>query len=491
MPQGITIVGLGPGAPDLLTVEAQRFLASADEIYVRTRKHPTVGTLPSQATIHSFDAIYDRAETFEQVYAEIATRIAELGQRPQGVAYAVPGHPLVGEASVQRILALAQKSGLALHIIEGLSFIEPVCTRLRQDPLNGWQIADAIDLTLQHYPPFNPDLPLLVGQLYSRALAAHVKLALMTIYPDDQPVTLVRAAGTTEESLVTIPLYELDRARAIDHLTSLYVPPLEIPGSLATFQEIVAHLRAPEGCPWDREQTHRSLRPFLLEETHEVLEAIDNDDTVSLQEELGDLLLQILLHTQIAIEDEEFRMSGVVANIVAKLKRRHPHVFGKVQVSNTQQVLVNWERIKTQEKAALNHQQGRHNESTGILSGIPITLPALARAQALRFRASRIGFDWPASEGAWAKVEEEWKELQATSDPCEQESELGDVLFALAVLASWLHLDAEGALRAANARFAQRFQAMEHQAASRGQALADLNPAQLTALWDEVRKQNS
>ncbi len=491
MSQGITVVGLGPGAPGLLTVEAQQFLASVGEIYVRTRKHPTVATLPSQATIHSFDSIYERAETFEQVYAEIAARIVELGQRQQGVVYAVPGHPLVGEASVQRILALAEEKGLAVHIIEGLSFIEPVCTRLRQDPLNGWQIADATDLMLQHYPAVNPDLPLLIGQLYSREVAADVKLVLMTLYPDDQPVTLVRAAGTTDESLLTIPLYELDRSGGIDHLTSLYVPPLTAPGSLAAFQEIVARLRAPEGCPWDREQTHRSLRPFLLEETHEVLEALDNDDTASLQEELGDLLLQILLHTQIAIEDEEFRMTDVVGQIVAKLKRRHPHVFGQLHVSDAQEVLVNWERIKSQEKAALNQEQGNHNDGAGILTGIPITLPALARAQALRFRASRVGFDWPGIEGAWAKAEEEWQELRAASDPCEQESELGDVLFTLAVLAGWLHLDAEGALRAANTRFEQRFQAMEHEATSRGQVLADLKPAQLIALWDRVRKQNS
>jgi len=491
MPQGITIVGLGPGAPGLLTVEAQQFLSRVGEVYVRTQKHPTVASLPPQATIHSFDLVYEQAATFAQVYTEIAARITELGHREQGVVYAVPGHPLIGEASVQRILALAKEQGLKVRIIEGLSFIEPLCSRLEQDPLNGWQIADATTLAQCHYPEFNPDLPLLVGQLYSQEVASDVKLALMTVYPDDHPVTLVRAAGTADESLTTIPLYELDRSADIDHLTSLFVPPLSTPGSLAALQEVVSHLRAPEGCPWDREQTHQSLRPFLLEETHEVLEALDNDDPMSLREELGDLLLQIMLHTQVAIEDGEFRMADVVANIVAKLKRRHPHVFGQVQVSGTQEVLVNWERIKTQEKAAQNQSQGNNDHARGVLSGVPITLPALARAQALRFRAARIGFDWPTSEGARAKVQEEWQELQAASDRSAQESELGDLLFALAVLAGWLDLDAEGALRAANARFEQRFQAMEREAASHGQILAELKPAQLLALWEQVRKQNS
>lgn len=474
MPRGITIVGLGPGSPGLLTVEAQQMLQTAHEIHVRTRHHPTVETLPSSAVVRSFDDVYERADTFEEVYAEIASRVIELGNRAEGVIYAVPGHPLVGEASVQRILTLAEERGLAVRIVEGLSFVEPVCSQLKLDPLDGLQIADATELALLHYPQFNADLPVLIGQLYSRDLATDVKLVLMMLYPDEHEITLIRAAGTEHESIRAIPLHELDRCQEIDHLTSLYVPPLSEPGSLPAFQEVVARLRAPGGCPWDREQTHRSLRPFLLEETYEVLQALDGEEITCLKEELGDLLLQILLHTQIAIEQGEFQMADVVSHIVSKLKRRHPHVFGQAQVSSAQEVLVNWERIKGEEK--------NHEEEKGILSGIPHSLPALARAQALQRRAARMGINWPDIEDMWTTMEEQWQELREVAPGDAGEAKLGDVLFSLVNLASRLHIDAESALREAVVRFERHFLDMERACAAREKELTGLEPTELDEL---------
>lgn len=491
MTRGITIVGLGPGAPNLLTIEAQQVLQSADEIYLRTRQHPTVEALSFTAKIYSFDDVYERASTFEEVYTEIAARVVELGRRAQGVVYAVPGHPLVGETSVQRILMLAEQEALPVRIVEGLSFVESVCTRLRLDPLQGLQIADATALAHSHYPLFNPDLPLLIGQLYSRDLAAEIKLVLMMAYPDDHLITLVRAAGTLYEASFTLPLYELDRCAEIDHLTSLYVPPLSKPGSLAAFQEVVAHLRAPEGCPWDREQTHRSLRPFLLEETYEVLQALDSEDMISLKEELGDLLLQILLHTQIAIEQDEFKMADVVSSVVAKLKRRHPHVFGRVQLSNAQEVLINWERIKSEEKAAQQHGEGEREEAEGLLAGIPDGLPALARAQALQRRVERAGLDWPDIGHVWSKVEEEMAELRQAHTGAAQEMELGDVLFSLVSLGRWLHIDAESALREATARFERRFQEVERKCTAHRQPLNGLGTSRWKELWEETKSKTA
>jgi len=481
MPSGVTIVGLGPGDPGLLTVEAWRVLEGAPEIYLRTGRHPTTSALPGSAKVRSFDDVYERGDTFDQVYAEIASRVVDLGQRSEGVVYAVPGHPLVGEASVQRILALARSRGIPVRIIEGLSFIEPVCTSLGLDPLGGLQIADATELATRNYPEFNPDLPLIVGQLYSREVAADVKLLLMALYPNEHPVTLVSHAGSVEASMRPIQLHELGRDEPIDHLTCLYVPPLPQPGSLPAFQEVVARLRAPGGCPWDREQTHATLRPYLLEETYEVLDALDREDAVGLQEELGDLLLQVLLHTQIAVEEEEFKMTGVVATIVSKLKRRHPHVFGDVHVSGSQEVLVNWERIKSQEATHVN-------SAKGVLDGVPLGLPALARAQSLKRRAARMGFDWPDIGGAWSKVAEEWLELQQAVSSEEQAGELGDLLFALVALAHWLDVDAESALREANTRFARRFQSMEQECANRGISLADLASGEWEALWRAAKE---
>jgi tetrapyrrole methylase family protein / MazG family protein len=479
MPEGITIVGLGPGHPDLLTVEALRVLSSASEVYARTSQHPTLSGLKLTAQMFSFDEVYERAASFDDVYAEIAQRVVDLGSRPQGVVYAVPGHPLTGEDAVGRILALAEARGLPVHIVEGISFIEPICSLLHLDPMVGLQIGDATELALRHYSQFSVDLPLLIGQLYDRQLASDVKLLLMAAYPDEHQVSLIQAAGTPFAKVETVSLYALDRQAHIDHLTSLYIPPLSQPGSIASFQELVAHLRSPEGCPWDREQTHSTLRPYLLEETYEVLQALDAEDTEALADEMGDLLLQILLHTQIAIEDGEFCMHDVVEHIVSKLRRRHPHVFADVQVSGAQQVLANWEQIKRDEKAKRPRPRG--------LDGISLAMPALLRAQSLQERASRVGFAWPDAEAAWSKAREEWSELERA--PKESKPyELGDLLFALVNLARWLEVDAETVLREAMVRFEGRFAFMEEACATQGRTLQELSQEDWQALWSQSKK---
>ncbi len=449
MPRGIVIVGLGPGSPGLLTLEAQEVLQSATELYLRTLQHPIAEVLPSAAVIHSFDEVYERSQLFEDVYDEIASRVVELGCREEGVTYAVPGHPLVGEASVSRIVDVATGAGVPVRIVEGLSFVESVCSVLRLDALDGLQVADAMALATRHHPDFSPDLPLLIAQLYSRHLASDVKLVLMAVYPAHHPATLVRAAGTANVSSRTMPLYELDRCDQLDHLTSVYVPPLTQRGSLAALQEIVAHLRAPEGCPWDREQTHRSLRPYLLEEAYEVLKALDEEDLVALQEELGDLLLQVFLHTQIAIEQEEFRMADVVHRIIAKLQRRHPHVFGKVQVSGPEEVLANWERIKREEK--------RGQPAEGPFDSIPASLPALSLVQALQRRAARLGFHSPGAADPWDELERALQDLHQAASREAEEKALGDLLFSVSDLARRLDIDAESAMRERAASFKKQF----------------------------------
>jgi len=474
----ITILGLGPGNPVHLTLEAWQVLEEADEVYLRTERHPTVASLPPHLSLHSFDHLYEEKADFAEVYEEIAARVLALGERPQGVIYAVPGHPLVGEASVQRILALAQERGLEARIVEGLSFIEPVLTCLGLDAIEGLQLADATELAVLHHPPVNPDRPTLVGQLYGRRLASSVKLTLMNLFPADHQVVLVRGAGTAGEKVTALPLYELDRNDETDHLTTLYLRPLPEISSLESFQDTIAHLRAPDGCPWDREQTHQSLRTTLLEETYEALTALDADDMDALCEELGDLLLQIVLHAQIAVEEGDFSLAQVIEKISAKIKRRHPHVFGNVVVSGAAEVSANWEEIKREEKG----------EAGGsMLDDVPLALPALAQAQSYQQRVARVGFDWPDVEGVVAKVAEEIEELQRTSDVAEREEELGDLLFSLVNLARWLEVDAESALRAANARFAKRFAAMEDLCRQRGQHLADLSLAEQDALWEEVK----
>lgn len=477
----ITIVGLGPGNPAHLTRQAWEVLVQAHDVYLRTARHPTVAGLPSHLTIHTFDDLYEELTDLTDVYKTIAERIAALGRRPQGVLYAVPGHPLVGEASVQQILTHAREEDLSVQLIEGLSFIEPVLGILGIDGLAGMQLADATDLAAALHPALDPDRPALIGQLYGQRLASEVKLTLMNAYPDDHPVTIVRAAGTGDSNAVAMPLYELDRSQQVDHLTTLYVPPLPQVGGLSSLQQTIARLRAPDGCPWDQEQTHQTLRANLLEETYEVLAALDVDDPEKLSEELGDLLMQIVMHVQIAIEEGTFKFADVIGQIDAKLRRRHPHVFGDLHVPDTAQVLRNWEAIKATERT----EQGNAHHSR--LESVPVILPALARAQSLGERAARDGFDWPNLDGVLAKVGEELDELRAVTDDEAQAGEFGDLLFSLTNVARWLDIDAESALRGTCDRFTRRYAKMETLAQSEGARLADLGPVDLESLWTRAK----
>jgi len=475
----ITIVGLGPGDPRHLTREAWGVLEAASEVWLRTERHPTVAGLPSCLTVHTFDALYEEAEDFSQVYEAIVAEVLRLGRRPEGVVYAVPGHPLVGEATVTRLLSQAEDAGLTVRIVEGLSFVEPTLTALWIDALPGLQIYDAVAVASLYHPPLNPDLPALLAQLYSRALAADVKLTLMNQYPDDHEVALVHAAGTSDQRIVRLPLYELDR-QGVEHLTTLYVPPLPGVTGFEGLQGTMAHLRAPDGCPWDREQTHESLRGTLLEEAYEVAAAIDAGDVRALQEELGDLLLQVLIHTQIATEEGEFKMPAVISGIDGKLKHRHPHVWGGREVSGTGEVLRRWEELKREEKG----------EQRSVLDGVPTALPALQQADTYSRRAARVGFDWSGPDGVADKVCEEIAEIEGAETPEAREAEVGDLLFAVVNWARWLSVDPEVALRQANARFARRFRAMERMARERELDMTAMDIDALEALWQEAKQRD-
>jgi tetrapyrrole methylase family protein/MazG family protein len=450
----ITIVGLGPGKADWLTQEARAALAAAREVWVRTARHPTVAELP-ELPWKPMDSFYEREEDFSAVYLAIAEEILRLAERPDGVCYAVPGSPRVGEATVTQIVRLALERGKTVRIVEGLSFIEPALGALGLDGLDGLYVGDALDLAARHHPPFPPSARALVAQLYSRALAADVKLTLMNQYPEEHPVRLLHSAGTPAQEIEDLPLHAIDRSEKIAHLTTLYVPPL--PGALEEFQETIAYLRAPEGCPWDREQTHKSIRGNLLEETYEALEALDQDDPAHTAEELGDLLLQILLHAQIATEAGEFRMADVIAGVDEKIRRRHPHVFGETKVSGVGDVLRNWEEIKAEERG----QEGKQDR--GLFG------------------------DWPEIKGVRAKLDEEIGELDAAKNDEERESELGDVIFAAVNYARWLKVDPESAVREANARFRERFGRMEAAAKRIGKPLMGMSLEELDALWEQAK----
>jgi tetrapyrrole methylase family protein / MazG family protein len=477
----ITIVGLGPGPSSLITREAWEILAHASEVYLRTARHPAVADLPPSLTIRSFDPLYEQAAGFCDVYQAITERILNLGRRPEGVLYCVPGHPLVGESTVTALLEQAEEEGLPVRIVAGVSFVEPALTALRVDPVSGLQLVDAIDVALRLHPPLSPDVPALLAQLYDRDLASDVKLTLMNQYPDGHQVTLVHRAGTEEERVETLPLHALDHSRWIGHLTSVYVPALPRTSAFESFQETIARLRAPDGCPWDREQTHQSLRSGLLEEAAEVLDALDADNMDELCEELGDLLLHVVMQSQIATEEGDFTAADVIAGIESKIRRRHPHVFGDAHVSGTDDVLVRWDQIKQAERG--------DERVTSPLDKVPVALPALARAWALTEKAARMGADHPSLAHVVAHVGLEMEALLEADEPAARATQLGDLLLAVVNWARWLDLDPEIALRDAGRRFVDRFHMLEKSAAESGHQAEQPTSPKLRNLWQASRSE--
>ncbi len=370
------------------------------------------------------------------------------------------------------------------------SLISSIFAALRLDPPSRLVLLDARTLAEAHAPPFPPEFPALLMGIDSPDLAARICEVLLTVYPKEHEINLVEGRRSKVGRLNDLRLSTFDSGSPC-----LYIPPLPEGTAFESFHEIVAHLRAPNGCPWDREQTHQSLRTHLLEETYEALEAIDAGDFASMREEFGDLLLQIVLHSQIASEEGRFTMTDVVKGIHDKIVRRHPHVFGDVELDGVKGVLQNWERLKEKErrkngkereKPALSKVEGKKE---GLLDGVPLSLPALAQAQEYQDRAARVGFDWPEIEGVLDKIREEIEEIKQAENQEQVAAELGDLFFVLVNLARWRKVDAESALRETNLKFKKRFGYVEQGAKAQGRSLSDMTLEEMDALWNEAKRE--
>ncbi len=483
----ITLVGLGPGRKESLTLGAYAALREAGTLFLRTARHPVVAELTADGiAFTALDSLYERATDFDRLYAELAETVLKMA-RHGDVTYAVPGHPLMGERSVELLVRAAHAESIPLRIAPASSFIDAALAALaplQPDAGSGHlQVIDATDLALT---PFNAALPCLVYQVYDREVASRLKLALLEEYPEEHPARVVRWAGIPgAESVVTVPLFELDRfaAGAFDHLTAVFMAPVDVGARRPTFGDlvnVVARLRGPDGCPWDREQTYVSLKRFVLEESYEVLEAIDSGDPDRLCDELGDLLLQVVLQAQLGREDGYFDIRAVIGGLTDKLVRRHPHVFGDAQVSGSDEVLVNWEQIK----------RGERPERESVLDGVPVHLPALLKALEISKRAVKAGFEWPTFAGVLAKVDEEVAELKEAllrDDRGEIEAELGDLLFTVVNVARWKKLDPEESLRLMVARFSLRFREVERLVKAGGRPLNQMDIDELEALWQQAK----
>ncbi|MGI6038008.1 MAG: nucleoside triphosphate pyrophosphohydrolase [Limnochordia bacterium] len=477
MGKPITVLGLGPGPLKHMTLEAWELLNGEIPIYVRTEKHPACEELKERGiACHFFDYHYEKETDFEAVYEAIVEELLAAAKKGP-ILYCVPGHPLIGERTVALLL---QRWPEGVTVKPAMGFLDPLLVTAGFPLEEGLSIVDAFELDVDK---LNFAQPLVIMQVYDRYIAGEVKLKLLEVLPEDHPVQIITGSGTQGEKKRQLPLYALDQGDYFDHLTSLFIPAHEKP-AINRLQEVMAILRSPEGCPWDRQQDHRSLRPYLIEEAYEVAEAVGNGDLDELCEELGDVLLQVVFHAQIASETGSFRFNDVVQGIIDKMVRRHPHVFGTTDVDGVGEVLRNWEAIKRQE--------GKERKS--ILAGIPKDYPALMEAWDLQAKAAKVGFEWPDVGGAIAKVGEELGEFYEAAqkgDPTELEDELGDVFFTIVNVARYYGVNPELALQGANKKFRERFQYIEREAAKQGRNLEEMTLEEMDALWDEAKVNKS
>ncbi|MCE9622855.1 MAG: nucleoside triphosphate pyrophosphohydrolase [Actinomycetia bacterium] len=477
----VAVVGLGPAGPEYITAHTLQEIDRVVHRYLRTARHPSAHVVPNAST---FDDVYEAADTFDDVYQTILDRLVAAATEHGEIPYAVPGSPLILERTV-RMLVADPRVECTVH--PAMSFLDLAYSRLGIDPVEmAVTLIDGHDFATA---AAGLSGPLLVAHAHANWVLNDIKLAVESA-TGDEPVTILTRLGGEDEQITHTVWADLDRSVEADHLTCLYIPRLTAPvaSELVRLHQLTRVLR--ERCPWDQEQSHASLVRYLVEETYEVVDALQALDPVdaatddALVEELGDLLYQIEFHATIAEQEGRFTMADVAQGVHDKLVRRHPHVFPpaggeRVVADDAATVKANWDEIKKVEK-------GR----TGAFDGLAHSQPALAYADAVQRRAAKVGFDWPNVEGALPKIAEEATELRAAADagdPARTHDELGDLLFAVVNVARHLGVEPETALRAATMKFRRRFEQVE--ALAREQNL-DMHAATLElldSLWDQVK----
>lgn len=481
----IFIIGLGPGDAGSLTLDAVSKITNGDPLYLRTEKHPTVKYLREKKIEYkTYDSVYDTETEFLDVYEKISSDLVQNAKKYGIINYCVPGHPLVAEKTVSILLEKEKRGEVELEVISGLSFIEPMIVSVGIDPIDGLKIVDGLNICEQTVD-INTDN--LITQVYNRMKASDLKLELMDIYGDEYEVYVIKSAGIKgEERRVKIPLYELDRIEWIDYLTSIYIPKMDkkIKNKYDFFDlmGIMETLRGKNGCEWDRKQSHQSLRPYLIEEAYEVVDAIDSGEPLDIAEELGDLLLQIVFHSQIAKENGNFNIYDVTTLICEKMIRRHPNVF--LSSLDKEDIVYDWNDIKAKEKDITSY--------TDRMKSIPKGLPALIKSVKIQNRAADVGFDWPDVKGALEKLEEELREVKAEikcRDTDKLEEEIGDLLFSVANVSRFFDLNPETALNKASNKFINRFESMEAKCREDGVDMRELSVYQLDELWNYAKQE--
>lgn len=479
----IYIVGLGPGSEDDLTLGAINRINSGHKNFIRTEKHPTVEYFKdNNIEYKSYDYIYNNEDEFLDVYEKIVDEIKKEAAEADEINYYVPGNPMVAEKTVELLL----EEDLDVEIVSGMSFIEPIIESVKRDPIDGLKIVDgAVFNTLN----VDINVDMIITQVYNKRVLSEVKIILSETYEDDYTVWLINSAGVEDqEEVVEIPIFQLDRSLDIGPLTSIYVPKIHREEKKRfDFNDIMCImklLRSNDGCPWDIEQTHESLRQSMIEEAYELVDAIDSGDIDNLMEELGDVLLQVVFHSQIAFEEGEFNPIDVTSALANKLIMRHPHVFLQKEVENSEEVVYNWNEIKYKSRD-LKTLSDRLND-------IP-KLPALMTSYKVQAKATEVGFDWEDIQGPIDKISEEFKEVldayeEHGKNDGRVEEEIGDLLFSVVNFSRFLSINPEVALNKTIHKFIHRLEFMESEAHKLGKELGNMTLEEMNDLWNDAKR---
>ena len=480
----IKILGLGPGDEEYLTLGAVKEIEKSKRIFLRTKNHPAVEFLKrSNIEFSSYDSFYEEKENFDDIFKNISEDLIKEYKKYGDIVYAVPGHPLVAEQSVVNLIEICKKNNIEYRIIPSASFIDLLMEKLHLDPTEGIKIIDAFNIKNQI---LDKRVGTIITQIYDVFVASEVKLRLLEFYNDETEIIYVRAAGIKgEESIRHIKLYELDRQEDIDYLTYAYIPrDINNKKDFNDLLQIIDILRSEDGCPWDRAQTHSSLRKAMIEEAYEVVDAIDQYNYEAMAEELGDVLLQVVFHSALGNDDGYFNITDVIEGICNKMINRHPHVFGSDEhISTAEGVLGKWDDLKKKEKG----YSDLIDEMKGITKGLPATL----RAHKVQQKAKKIGFDFENVDEAIEKLKEEIKEVidvynMGNMDKIEEE--VGDLLFSSVNVARLLKVDEEISLNKTVDKFIKRLSYIQQCAKENNKTLEELSLDEMNRLWECSKK---
>jgi tetrapyrrole methylase family protein/MazG family protein len=474
----IQIIGLGAGSVDDLTLKAHKALNENIPTFTRTDRHPIIKELKEKFDIKSFDDFFEKYETFDEVYEKITDNILELVEKHSIINYCTAGSPYYGDIVTKKLLN-EYKDKINIIIIDGMSFLDK-CIKL--SGFSDYKSIKILDCLETDEFSFDINSLNIITQVYDSEMASLLKLKLMEAYPDDSYILKI---DVLEENVNKMPLFMLDQEKNYGFSTYFCILPIEISENtvynVTNLCRIVKILRGPDGCPWDRKQTHESIRQHVIEEAYEVVDAIDNDDIDNLIEELGDLLFQVVFHAEIGSEDGYFNLNDIVTNLCNKMYTRHPHVFGEVKAGNVDEALESWETSKQKEKNLDTY--------TDNLKNVPKALSPLSRSYKIQKRAAEVGFDWPDVEGAILKIKEELFEFieeYNENNSKEMEEEFGDLLFALVNFARFQKINPDVALNKTINKFIKRFEYIETHSKK---DLKEMTLEEMDELWEKSKFQ--